>query len=194
MANIYRPAGGGSGATVPAFGRYGTTSLLAPGVVPIGTSAAGLGANTLRFGPIYVATSIVLDQLVCEVMTAASAGITARMGIYTADSDWATGTLVVDGGTVAADSTGVKTATINTTLSAGRYYFAIFSDGTPTLRVLRGVLPGFGLSSSFSASPILNSTLKSATYGAMPSTISGLTMNFNSSSFDYMMLCRVSTP
>ena len=62
----------------------------------------------------------------------ASAGTSARLGIYNASSG-VPGSLVVDAGTVSTASTGIKEATISTTLMPGPYFLGVVFDNTPTV-------------------------------------------------------------
>lgn len=66
---------------------------------------------------------VTLDRIAVEVTTAGPAGCVLRFAIY-ADSATLTGTkaLILDAGTAAADSTGVKSVTISQALTPGRYW------------------------------------------------------------------------
>jgi hypothetical protein len=177
-----------------AQGRYGTSNFLIPGFVPNNSSTLALTANQVRYFPIIVSTAITLDRLACEVTATGAGGTTIRLGIYNADTDWAVTSLVVDGGTVAADSTGVKTVTINTTLAPGRYLLACNSDGTPTLRSIRGALPGMGFVAALGATANITRMTASQTYDAFPSTGTAHTIGSGNQQYDYAVFCRVSVP
>lgn len=134
VANLF------SGRTYPEIGRVkpsgGTASLVMPGTAASNTTTWGLGSGTLFYTPWLVEEQITVDALVVLVTTAGAAGKLIRLGLYAADGDWQpTGSILSDGGTVAADSTGLKTAVLGSaqTLTPGRYVAACVSDGTPTL-------------------------------------------------------------
>lgn len=174
-----------------------TPSLSVPGIdmIGVGTGTA-LTVNQVRYFPTVVVTAITLDQLVVEVATAGAAGKLVRLGIYNADSDWQPTSLVLDAGTVAVDSTGVKTISISQVLAPGRYLLALNSDGTPTLRLIRGGTRSIGINPILGTSPFRNTFSASQTFGTLPSTGTAVTAYTTSTNlpFDYYMFCRVSVP
>lgn len=174
----------------------GTTHYTLPGVCPSGTvGSAVLTAGQDRFMPILVETPITLDQLALEVTSAGAGGTTLRMAIYNADGSWQPTTLVVDAGTVAADGNGVKTATISTTLAPGRYLLAVNSDGTPTLRTIRGSIPNMFINSAFSGNALILVMRNTRAYAAFPATATAIdTVTASSVGIEYSVVCRVSTP
>lgn len=171
-----------------------TTHMAIPGVVLNSQGTAALAANLVRYFPIYVVTPIVVDQLVLEVTTLAGS-TTARMGIYHADKDWVPGALVVDGGTVATDSTGVKAASVTAPLAPGRYLMATNSNGTATIRTFRGFLANQWLMSTLGASSVVFLLRGAQTYGAFPATGTAIdTVSASTIALDYYMCLRISTP
>jgi hypothetical protein len=138
----------GSGTTLTARGRPkvgGTADFTIPGWLHISAAAAqALGANSLTYQQVFVETPITLDRLAIEVTTAAAAGKNARIGIYNADSDWQPTTLVAgsDAGPFLVDTTGVKAQTVDVTLPAGRYLFAMLLEATTSLRYFPGAIAG----------------------------------------------------
>lgn len=175
----------------------GVAQYSIPGVQFRGVGTKTLTANRILYMPMQVVTPIVIDQLAIEVTTAGAAGKLARLAIYNADTDWQPTTRVVDAGTVAVDPGApptVTTASISTTLAAGRYLLAIISDGTPVLRSFQGGSP-LGLLAALGASPIPFQIFIAGSGTTLPDpgtawgTISG-----SGSNFDYVVLCRVSTP
>jgi hypothetical protein len=146
------------------------TNLCVPGVELSTVATASTVANRLYYEPFLVTSPITIDQLSVEVTGAGAGSTTARIGIYNADTDWQPTSLVVDGGTVAVDSTGVKSASISQALLPGRYLFCVYSDGTPTLRIVRGGSRVAGLDSAMGASPFTQSLYVSRSYSALPST------------------------
>jgi hypothetical protein len=92
--------------------------------------------NRLYCYPLFIQETITIDRLNVEV-TSNQASTTWRIGIYTPDSNGVPSTLLLDAGTVATTSTGLKTITVSQTLTAGLYYIAgVWQGGStsPTLR------------------------------------------------------------
>lgn len=136
--------------------KYGATSLwMIPGVERVSVGTAGHSTNVIRYSPFLVTTSLTIDAFGYEVTTASSAGATFRLGIYNANTHWQPTSLVVDAGTGAADSTGVKTIVLGSpiTLAPGRYLNAMLASVGGQVRVTIGgaTLTGFfpTLGSSF---------------------------------------------
>ncbi len=80
------------------------------------TTTSNATASELRLLPFYLQGSRTIDRIGCNVTTAGTAGHVARLGIYNADA--ATGlptTVLVDAGTVAVDTTGVKEVAVSAT-------------------------------------------------------------------------------
>jgi hypothetical protein len=101
----------------------GTTYYVLPGAGINFPSTTTLTVNTDFYTPVWVATSIVVDQIAGEVTTLV-AGQNLRFGLYAADVDLQpTGAPLIDSGDISTASTGVKTYTPGTpvTLPAGRY-------------------------------------------------------------------------
>lgn len=196
---LSQPPASSSSASIPQeaarikyFGNY-MYSL--PGVDAISAATTTITANKIRYFPFYVTNTITLDRLMLEVSTASgSAGSTARMGIYNVDNDNQVTTLIVDGGTVATDSTGVKTVTINQQLTAGRYLFAQNASVNYTARMIRGGGRYVGYIDSFGGSPMIDSLNATQTYGALPSTGTAWdTASAASTPFIYVVFCRIAS-
>lgn len=181
---------------VPGIGRFfdGTDSYLCvPGVQFTQATTGPVSANQDEYAPFFVQSPVTVDRLVCEVTTAGAAGATLRMGIYNADGDHRPTTLVVDGGTVATDTTGVKTATVNVTLNPGRYLTVINSSVAPNLRTLLG--------GSWFVQPTMSSFIfptmisNARTYAAFPSTAAAIAqsgMGSGNSPFKHFVMLRLS--
>lgn len=172
-----------------------TDSLMLPGVAltgSVGTLAPG--NNTLYYFPIYVAAPLTITGLLLEVTTLAASG-KARVGIYNADSDLQPTSLIVDGGELDCSSTGVKEATISTTLAPGRYLLAaVCNSGTIQVRYARGgserlgVLPGLGANMLRAELTVTN------TYGALASTgVAWTATGGFSSPPPWFLFCRVAS-
>lgn len=106
------------------------------------TSATG-GNSTTRASAIFVAEPVLLDRIGCEVTGAGEAGCVVRLGIWADAGNVAlAGALVLDAGTIAADSIGVKEITIARSLPAGTYWLSGTVQGAPatqpTLRTAGG--------------------------------------------------------
>jgi len=139
-----RPVGGGN------------TYLSVPGV---GFAAQGgtssIGAIGIYY-PITVLDDMQIDQMGIEVTTASgTGGSVARMCIYERDQSMQpTGAPLVDSGTVATDTTGVKMATFTaTTIPRGEYHMLLLSDATFSARTL-DAHPGLAYQGLAIASPI----------------------------------------
>lgn len=145
-----------------------------PGGAPVGTRAYQV--NLDYYFPIFCSSYLTFDQVAVEVSTASgSAGSVGRVGLYAATSSWQpTGTLIEEFGTIATDSTGVKTLTVNgattRTLPGGRYVLALNVNGaTVTLRTVKGS-PSTLFVSTLGASPSVALFSVSRAHAAFPST------------------------
>jgi hypothetical protein len=118
-----------------------------------------------------------VDRLAINVLTTAAAGgTTARLGIYSTSSfiDPYPTARVVDGGTIAVDTTGVKNVTISITLDANKlYWFVLLIDaaGPTTVQGHTGASSGgvFGLANTLATAEGYALSHTQA-YGALPST------------------------
>lgn len=176
----------------------GTAVLTIPGVEATGIGTAALTANTVKYEPFFTATPITIDQLVCEVTTPGAASTTIRLGIYAADDNGQPLGLIIDAGTVTADSNAVKAITLGTpiVLAPGNYLAAINSDGTPTLRCARAGSMISGFAATLGASPFIVSITAVQTYAAFPSTgLAATALNGGGgSAATHMVFFRVSVP
>jgi len=166
-----------------------------PGVEISGVGTSGLTANRLYYYPIYVATPITLDRIAIEVTTAGAAATKARLGIYNANVNWQPTTLVLDAGTVAVDTTGLKAITISQTLPAGRYLLCLVSNGAPAVRDLKGGNRYIGYRDTITSTPFIASMYVSFTFGPLPATgILWDTIAIGSTPFMNMVFVRILTP
>ena len=172
----------------------GTTHYMVPGVELSATGTVAIAANVLRYEPFITNTTITIDQLALEVTTASAGGTTLRMGIYNADTDWQPTSLIVDAGTVAADSLGVKTASISQTLSPGRYLKVINSDSTPTLRTGRGGSALLGAQSTLTSAPFFTPSVATAYAAFTAAGVAWTTLITSGSPPVHYVFCRVSVP
>ncbi len=127
--------------------RTGKNQILVP-VQAFATQA--VTANRLIATVMVVPRAVTLSQLVVDVTTAAAAGKIARLGIYATGGNLYPGSLTIDGGTVAVDTTGLKVLQIGggQKLDKGIYFLAVISDGTPTLRSYQAAWSPLGPSTS----------------------------------------------
>ena len=153
-----------------------------------GHGGAPLGATNVKFTQWIVQQACTITQLWCEVTTQASAGNRASLGIYTASSTWVP-TLLLDAGTVAVDSTGVKKITgLSQALTPGRYWLAIHTEANTSYRYVTSGAPFASGSAT-----ILNGTAQwvvNATFGSMPASP---TPSITNSSSDAAMVFPVVT-
>jgi len=113
--------------------RTGKNQILLPAYTFGSTTVV---ANRLVGTYMLIPRAMTLSHLVIEVTSAATAGKIARLGIYNVGDNLYPGTLLLDAGTVAVDSTGLKALQISggQALTKGIYFIAVISDGTPTVR------------------------------------------------------------
>lgn len=131
----------------------------------------GLSGNSIYYTPVEIGTRVGITTISCKINSAAT-GATLRMGIYD-NAGGKPGNLILDAGSVAVSTTGVKEVTLASTLYLlpGWYWFAIFSSGAPTLdsangALLNGVI-GFTTAGNTGQVTGLRATL---TYSTFPST------------------------
>ena len=77
----------------------------------------------MYFTPVWVPIAMTADRLAINVTSGIASG-TTRLGIYSSDANGVPNALVVDAGTVATTSSGVKEATISQALTPGLYWLA----------------------------------------------------------------------
>jgi hypothetical protein len=88
------------------------------------------------YWPIHVPRRATLDAIQIQIDTA-QAGSSVRVGIYSADASLAPVALVADYGSLATDTTGLKTATGSTALDPGWYCLATNVSNHSSLRPRR---------------------------------------------------------
>lgn len=138
-----------------------------------GPSAVAFSANIAYFIPFLVGELHTFDRIAIQVTTSGTAN-NARLAIYNVVGGQPT-TLVVDGGAVTGvnplQTTGIKSVTINQTLSPGAYALAMVVDGSVTVEGTTGVQIGnifiSGVTDFVNADTQINATL---TFGAFPAT------------------------
>ncbi len=106
-------------------GRWYNAQMIASGTTNAPT------ASELRVASLYVPTPRAIDRIGCSVSTAGTGGHVARLGIY--NSDPATGlptTVLIDAGTVAVDTTGIKEIAVAATLHGLHWLGLTAQSGT----------------------------------------------------------------
>lgn len=154
-----------------------------------------LTTNQIRYEPRLVTTAITLDRIAIEVTTGSGSGTTARLGIYTADTDWNPVTLVLDAGTVPVDTgaAGTQAITINQALDPGRYLFCLNADAGAILRNIRANAPWDAMHPG--ANPSIVALLANQTYGALPGTPTAIaTVSLGATTFNNCIFVRISAP
>ena len=127
-------AGAASVASIPLAGTFGGP------VARVAPTAFYEAGNMLVAVSFELDADATIDQLACEVTTAGAAGAEVYVGLYDSLSSGLPGDLVANG-TVTADTTGVKTITLDPTvaLTKGRYWVGAVSNKLTTERPqLRG--------------------------------------------------------
>lgn len=147
----------------------GTASLLA-------LSATAFAKDTIRYTPFTISKKVTVTKIAINVTVQGDSSTTARLAIYSAAATTKyPGALLLDCGTVAIDSTGVKEISISQSLDPGLYWLAI-NHGSTTSPTLRSVgsysFPPIGGSSSSLPTTMVAVYTQSFTYAAMPSSAS----------------------
>ena len=128
--------------------------------------------GSIMFVPMMLAVGRTADRIGIEVTSAGTAAVSVhRLGIW-ADSGGVPGTLLVDAGTVATDSTGLKEVTISQALAANTlYWLGAVQQGAPGTNATIRVCSTFGshmTDANPSATP--NGALAASVTGALGSS------------------------
>ena len=142
--------------------------------------------NSIRYSPFIVERDITVTQLGIAVVTSGGASTTCRLGIYSNDPTTTKPlTRLVDSGTLALDSTGVKSATgLSVVLAKGLYWFAYFSNAsTGTITSIANLnLPDVIGTTTLNNGPV-NIYSQSLTYTSLPATAGTLVELIQASSY-----------
>lgn len=166
---------GGGGVTLPAY--------LTGKCYPAGThfgSGGNMGAslNQPIMSPIFIKAAHTFTGIGVAVGVAASAGGVLRLGIYDDDGFGLPGALILDAGTVVADSTGNKTATISQALTAGVKWLVCVAQvaGTPQIaaNAAESSFLALGVSAANCPVVIVGYYASGAVSGALPSSLTGI--------------------
>lgn len=163
---LKRAAGSWAGAAAAAGGGSGANAMDSGVWYVVGgtgqQAGASMGQNNQYVGLMYLG-ACTITQLGVNVQAAGTAGQTFRMGLWNIGANGKPTTVLLDAGTVAADSTGFKTITLGTplVLAAGWYGVGGALQGTgsgATMAVSTG-----GGASDFSEISVSTSGAPSAT-------------------------------
>lgn len=139
-----------------------------------GTTLMAVGAMYLR--PFLVPVRRAFDRIGLNISGAGVSGALVRLGIYT-DGGGYPNALVVDAGTVAADTSGAKEAVISQTLDPGVYWLAVACQAqasTCTSYAAATSVPYYatGTAPATAAGAVRYSTGSGVVTGALPSDAS----------------------
>lgn len=99
--------------------RLGTSSVC---------SASAWAANQVVLTPLVIPRDVPVNRIAIYVAAASgTAGTTARLGLYSADTDGAPTAPLIDAGTVPTDAIGLQFIALNQTIPAGFYYTGFWS-------------------------------------------------------------------
>lgn len=142
--------GGGGSATGYESGVYPNTGwwYRAPGDGAVGANATGTVGRGF-FVPFVLAVAKTFDRIGIDVAVASGATGVARLGIFANSASGTPGTLILDAGTVAVDTTGGKAITISQLLQPGLYWLAVAGQVAGTVQY-RATVAGQKQSAYFS--------------------------------------------
>ena len=136
--------------------------------------------GSLRATRFVVARTVIIDRLAFEVTTLAASGV-GRCGIYRATSltNQYPSALVVDAGEVSTATTGVKAATVATTLCPGVYWSCgLMGVANPGVRRFAVGCSDHGLGVTPALTGLQTNLSSSLSYQALPATFpAGATIN-----------------
>ena len=180
------------------FKASGTTVYYTiPGVGVTSQSTLALVTAADYFFPMLVSSTVTIDRLAAEVETAAGAvGVTFRMGLYRADTDWQPTALLLDSGTIGATSAGIRTySPAATVLSPGRYLGVMAASSTPTMRTALGSVPGGAYLDTLGATMSITQFRNGRAYAAFPDPGTAWNAVTNAASNPVnMVFLRISVP
>lgn len=146
------------------------------------TTLSGLGSGTLRAIPFAVTKTITLDRIAMEITAAGTGGSLLRLGIYSSVNALPYD-LVLDAGTIAADSATFQSITIDQTLPPNLYWLTFIhnSASTITVRAMQAAVCAnvLGVPSTLGTGTYQSYLASTFTFGALPNP------------FDYTSLAAV---
>jgi hypothetical protein len=99
---------------------------------PCGTTPLTYSQGVMRASPFYLPEATVIDRIGVNVQTSGESGAKLRLGLYADSGLGVPGALIVDGGQVAADSTGYKEVTIAETAGPGVIWLTVVPQSCAT--------------------------------------------------------------
>jgi hypothetical protein len=137
-----------------------------------GTWIAGTGYfNAI---PVFINKAVTADRISLNVTVSGSAGGVLRMGIYNSDSNFQPTTLLLDAGTIASTTTGLKEITISQALSPGVYWIGaagqVASAGTCSAYTANPFTGMLSTPTYYSSAAITGYQMGPSITGALPST------------------------
>lgn len=145
--------------------------------VPVGhgqsksTQAQGSGDTRYALFDLRTAGAVTFDRIGCETTTSPGSG-NVRLGIYNCGDNGLPSTVALDAGQVDSATAAVKEITISHTLTPGRYWLVIASQGaTVSIRTIaHAVAAQFGIGSAASAAGAGISLLSTGITGTFANT------------------------
>ena len=166
----------------------GTTDLecwypCGPSIVVTPSTTTNPAANTMVAVPFFPRRSGTIDRLAFEVTTLAAGN--GRAGIYRCKSptNIYPGDLVVDGGSISVNTTGVKTATVSAVPPDFVCWAVYVQSAVASIRAFlrTAATPVLGMPSTLGAAQLRSSLTVAFTFGALPATFpAGATVDTSS--------------
>lgn len=173
-------SGGALAAVSPYVGLRDNTYYAAP-FFSLATANAAISADRIYYIPFKFEKAYAIDEIGFPVTTGAAAGKKARIGIYNDSGAGTPSTLLTNFSDVelAVDSIADLTHAISPDLSLapGVYWFALVSDGTPTIKVTTStnMIAAHGYTSIAVSSKYTHIVQTGFTYATLPNPVGTLT-------------------
>lgn len=136
----FQEAAAGGGTNTYPYPVYDTSSTILHSGYPFAETQTSVNAinSFLYLQPFLLSSDQTITSIACFISTAA-AGSSVRMGVYDSTSTGVPNAIVVDGGTVATDTTGTKQVVVSQALSANTlYWLVVTTDENGGSVVFRG--------------------------------------------------------
>lgn len=164
------------------FRKTGTGTIerwYTPATTSFAAGTANFAKNIARAIPFVVSKTCTLDRIGIEITVGSTAGSVLRLYICSDTGNCLPGALLLNAGTIAADSATVQSITINQVLTPGLYWLCMNHNGTATLTVRTIPVSAcnniLGVDSTFGGTPSAVLYTVSETYTATPSDPFNLT-------------------
>jgi hypothetical protein len=167
-----------------------------PGVAPVSQATTARAVDVLYYETRILHRSGVIDELWINVTTLAAGGV-ARLGVCACgDDEQPLGSAIYTSAELSTASTGPKGESgLGIRVSAGLYLFvARFGVVGPTLRAIRGSLPGGSIDPAFTSGIVTAHTKASAYAAAFPSPMTPWdTAPAGTTPFENTVFCTLSS-